>query len=637
LKKITDERLHRQAPPDENRDQTRKIHKVNGNGSAGPILSSPAVRAALRVALQYPVFPCDGVTKEPLVKRGFYAATQDAAQITKWWQSYPQALIGVPTGPASGLLAIDCDPKSGDWYTQHKDRLGEYRLHQTRRGKHLIYSYPEGSAIGISKSSDTIDVRGKGGYIIWWAAHGGASAGEPGDAPPWAVKLCQTLAGSKSSSANGHAPPKGEFVEVREGGRDDYLSGQAYALVKAHWGEEKILKQLRALNAHYCKPPLTDKEVERIARGKRKLIDSGRALTLQEVEALSFDSFAAIGKKTVKAKRPILGEWLTPGAWLVVGRPKMGKSWLLLQMMLALAKGRKFLDFAPHFEGCEMLALCAEDDDGRIKGRVRKLGGMVDPARTHVINRERLLQLAKEYSERATFGEFLRLWLQAHPQTRLVVIDTEASARLIWGTRALPQAGYQSITEVDYKQTAEYDQLALETGCVILLVNHTSKMTGKRGQIVDVHELVNRSNMALAGASGSWVLLEMPGSDPNDTNIRQRRMGMRGRDLEEDVDLVVSRAPGSPAFVSEGAYVEVVQSQVEIEILKELLAQMEGKEGHEYVTSADIAHGLGKPHAGVKKAVGRMVANGRVRWNGYRITTRPGVGMRLDKLANNAK
>ena len=620
MRKISDERLSRQA---QENDPVKDL--------------TPAIRAALAVARDYPVFPCDPQSKGPIeAGHGFKDATQDTAQVAKWWRRYPNALIGVPTGSATGLLAIDCDPKSGDWYARHRKELGAYRMHPTRRGKHLLYAYPEGSGIRISKSSDTIDVRGDGGYIIWWAAHGYEPLGELGKAPSWIIKLCQKLARTSTTKLNGHAKPE-SWSEIPDGQRDDWLSARAYSLVKAGWGEQKILDTIRALSNEKCKPPKTEKELLRIVRGKRKFIEDGKALTLEEVSTLAFDSFTDIEKKTVKAKRSILGDWLTPGAWLVVGRPKMGKSWMLLQMMLCLVKGRKFLDFESKFNGHEMLALCAEDDDSRIKSRVKALGGAHGLNGAHVINRERLLELAKEWSERATFGEFLRLWLKAHPRTRLVVIDTEASARLIWGTQTLPGKGYQSITEVDYKQTAEYDQLALETGCVILLVNHTSKMTGKRGQIVDVHELVNRSNMALAGASGSWVLLEMPGTDPNDTNLRQRRMGMRGRDLEEDVDLVVSRAPGSPAFVSEGAYTEVAQSQVEVEILKELLEQMEECEEHEYVTTLQLAQGLGKPHAGVKKACSRMVANGRVKWNGYRITARPGRGMRLDKLAGNAK
>jgi len=364
LKKITDERLHRQAPPDESSDPTRKIHKVNGNGSAGPILSSPAVRAALRVALQYPVFPCDGVTKEPLVKRGFYAATQDAAQIAKWWQSYPQALIGVPTGPASGLLAIDCDPKSGDWYARHKDRLGEYRLHQTRRGKHLLYQHVEGVGNSTSRVSEGVDVRGEGGYVIWWAAHGGEAFGTPGNAPEWLLKRVKSSSARKSNGANGH-DTSGVFEDVPDGQRGDWLSARAYSLAKSGWSEAKILQMLHALSQQHCKPPKTEKELLRIVRGKRKFIAgelSAVVMKMSEIEEEAVD-------------------WLWKGflarnkVHIIAGAGATMKSTLTLSMAATITRGGKWPDGTKCPRG-NVILWTGEDDLGdTVKPRFRWSGG----------------------------------------------------------------------------------------------------------------------------------------------------------------------------------------------------------------------------------------------------------------------
>src|SRR5262249_43092946 len=56
-----------------------------------------------------PVFPCSPIDKKPLTANGFKDATRDETQILGWWQQYPNAMIGAPTGPASGLWAIDLD------------------------------------------------------------------------------------------------------------------------------------------------------------------------------------------------------------------------------------------------------------------------------------------------------------------------------------------------------------------------------------------------------------------------------------------------------------------------------------------------------------------------------------------------
>ena len=40
----------------------------------------------------------------------FKAATTDASQIREWWHKWP-AMIGLPTGPASGIDVLDIDLK----------------------------------------------------------------------------------------------------------------------------------------------------------------------------------------------------------------------------------------------------------------------------------------------------------------------------------------------------------------------------------------------------------------------------------------------------------------------------------------------------------------------------------------------
>jgi hypothetical protein len=98
--------------------------------------------------------------------------------IRDWWVRFPDALIGVPTGAASGLLVIDIDPDGIDFL------LGEYGelleetglLHKTPRGFHYLFRTPAGLPIrcSVGKLAPGVDVRGEGGYIIWWPAHAGA-------------------------------------------------------------------------------------------------------------------------------------------------------------------------------------------------------------------------------------------------------------------------------------------------------------------------------------------------------------------------------------------------------------------------------------------------------------------------------
>ena len=44
-----------------------------------------------------PVFPCNS-QKRPYTKNGFKDATTDTDTIRSWWNQYPVAQIGMPTG-----------------------------------------------------------------------------------------------------------------------------------------------------------------------------------------------------------------------------------------------------------------------------------------------------------------------------------------------------------------------------------------------------------------------------------------------------------------------------------------------------------------------------------------------------------
>jgi hypothetical protein len=70
--------------------------------------------AILEAALSYaeegiPVFPCNPYNKRPLTEHGFKGATTDPERIRPWWREHPQAMIGIPTGSASGVFVIDLD------------------------------------------------------------------------------------------------------------------------------------------------------------------------------------------------------------------------------------------------------------------------------------------------------------------------------------------------------------------------------------------------------------------------------------------------------------------------------------------------------------------------------------------------
>jgi hypothetical protein len=138
------------------------------------------------------VFPCSPITKRPLVGRdvdaegnkidgtgGVKKATKDPLQLEDWWQRWPNAMVGVACGDASGVWAIDPDaPKSpgapdgkAKWAAlKHKHGCPHTHTHLTPGGgEHLLFRWHPDRPLTNSEGNITgtgINVRGKGGYII---------------------------------------------------------------------------------------------------------------------------------------------------------------------------------------------------------------------------------------------------------------------------------------------------------------------------------------------------------------------------------------------------------------------------------------------------------------------------------------
>jgi hypothetical protein len=118
------------------------------------------------------VFPCRNVDKRPHTLHGFKDASTDPATIAAWWQQWPDALIGTPTGVKFVVLDLDLQhPEAREWYA--RAALPVTRAHITRSGgRHLFFKLRDDFKCSAGKIHRGIDTRGAGGYVVWWPAHG---------------------------------------------------------------------------------------------------------------------------------------------------------------------------------------------------------------------------------------------------------------------------------------------------------------------------------------------------------------------------------------------------------------------------------------------------------------------------------
>jgi hypothetical protein len=118
-------------------------------------------------------FPCSS-SKRPATPRGFLDASADPVVLQELWARDPGRLVGVRTGRSSGIDILDLDRKHGEaivWLASSHDRLPVTRVHRARSGGlHLVFQHGRDVRRSASRIAPGIDVRGDGGYIIWWPA-----------------------------------------------------------------------------------------------------------------------------------------------------------------------------------------------------------------------------------------------------------------------------------------------------------------------------------------------------------------------------------------------------------------------------------------------------------------------------------
>ena len=201
-----------------------------------------------------PVFPCDE-NKRPMTQHGFRDATRDPETIRRSFAR--AAMIGIPTGEASGFFVLDLDCKNGaqglEWLAAHEARLPQTRRHRTRSGGiHLLFTMPAGRTIrnSASKVGPGVDVRGTGGYIIAPPSDGYdvIDASTIAGAPAWLLDLIDPPAPQAQPIAprppsplrqSGDGTPYGlaaldaaatAIMNAADGAKHDTLNREAYSI-----------------------------------------------------------------------------------------------------------------------------------------------------------------------------------------------------------------------------------------------------------------------------------------------------------------------------------------------------------------------------------------------------------------------
>ena len=205
-----------------------------------------------------------------------------------------------------------------------------------------------------------------------------------------------------------------------------------------------------------------------------------------------------------QSRPPVIDGLLYPGTYLFAGAPKVGKSFLMAQLAYHVSTGLPLWDYPVH-KGT-VLYLALEDDHRRLQERLYRMFGM--ETTTDLLFAIHAKQVGVGLEEQ------LKRFVQEHPDTKLIIIDTLQKIREAGGDKY----SYAN----DYEVVAKLKRLADDCGICLLLVHHTRKQ-----QADDKFDMISGTNGLAGAADGAFLLQKEKRTDGTAT------LDVVGRDQQD--------------------------------------------------------------------------------------------------------
>jgi hypothetical protein len=203
---------------------------------------------------------------------------------------------------------------------------------------------------------------------------------------------------------------------------------------------------------------------------------------------------------------------LPEGCCLLAGRPKSKKSWLALQVAVAVATNGKVLGHYDVTPG-RVLYLDLESNQRRMQSRLRSM--------IHTDEWPDRLEITTNWPRGQEGLELLARWLDEHRDARLVVIDILARIRPPKDPKGDPY-------EQDYGFLQQINALAESHNVTIIVIHHTRKARAEH-----VFDEISGTNGLMGAVATAWMLTVNP-DEPG-----EQMLALQGRDVMVDDPLAV--------------------------------------------------------------------------------------------------
>jgi hypothetical protein len=271
------------------------------------------------------------------------------------------------------------------------------------------------------------------------------------------------------------------------------------------------------------------------------------------------------------------------GVTLISSKPKVGKSWLILDLCLGATMDRFVLGDIKPVQG-DVLLLALEDSERRLQNRGTKL------LPTFTGEWPERLVAATQWRRVDQGGlDDLREWIEdvrkAGRKVAFIAIDV---LKMI---RPLNKGGKLSAYDADYEAITGLHKLAIETGVPIIIAHHTRK--------ADADDLIDKvsGTFGLVGAVDTVIVIER--------TAQRAIFDVRGRDIEE-AELAVEFNKDTCRWTILGAAAEVHRSDTRTKILAALAGSAVT------LSPKTVTQVTGLSHSNVRQTLHRMVENGEI-------------------------
>lgn len=315
------------------------------------------------------IFPCHPLSKRPATENGFHDASNDLAQIDKWWTENPEYNIGLDCG-RSAIVVVDVDVKDGKQgaesfvalIDENFDVLATPTALTRSGGRHYFYAGNLDRKINAFKNVGLpdIDLCGAKGYVLLapsvvredgktgtyrWTHE---TEKPPRERPDF-LPLPDLFLPREKETAVSWEPLKAEAVSLTApltpGERNAELYRRACLLRRYGWQEKDILAALKTMNAQST-VALPERELTPIARSASKHKPDHRVtappappeggyklLTAEELRERISDRVDWIVEDLIRQS----------GLCLLSARPGAGKSTLMRTLATCVSTGAPFL------------------------------------------------------------------------------------------------------------------------------------------------------------------------------------------------------------------------------------------------------------------------------------------------------